>query len=532
MFNLINQINLYKNKRKNILFLYKLLINKYRKNKTNIKKRISHIRNNKRKRIVLYKNTKEKKIYNYFTKKNILLIRNNTQINLLFYWFLNKIINWLYLLIIQSFIIFFMFKGLLNNKLLVNKKYDKQFIFNWEKKIENKIKLFLYFIRNKKLLKSSVNNLLININRPLINNKNKLVYKNNLNYNRIKSYYRLKKRIIRNKKKKEYELKYSPKIHNLYFRLLNTTKKWFKHYYRMILLTQLKYKIKNTLSNYLYQPVLYIYSYRESVFPRLDSPKLLCDYIKFLMKKEEKIPSIFKKIVEIHSKQRKKSRKRSYFLMRLLSKFKKKILLKLKSSNIKYKKLSNIIYIKKRIKNILRKGINKKNKQIKKYKLKQYVYKTSKKFIINNENKINNKIDFLNNSIHNKYNNINKNNKILNFFNNKLFKKKDRFDLKDILNNWKFKFRDLSYKRYPLIGMRIEFNGPVKKGQRTKMNIYNEWVDFYTLPGKMPLVTVMTDIQYWQSYGLTQRAAVGIKLWMYFFSLNYSQTSKKLLNKE
>ncbi len=72
----------------------------------------------------------------------------------------------------------------------------------------------------------------------------------------------------------------------------------------------------------------------------------------------------------------------------------------------------------------------------------------------------------------------------------------------------------------------------MKKGRRTKKHIYNEWVDFYRLPGKMPLVTIMSDIQYWQTYGLTARASIGIKLWMYFFSPFYTETSKKLINTE
>ena len=96
----------------------------------------------------------------------------------------------------------------------------------------------------------------------------------------------------------------------------------------------------------------------------------------------------------------------------------------------------------------------------------------------------------------------------------------------------RFQFSNFAYKRYPLIGMRIELNGPAKKGRRTQSYLYNEWVDFYRLPGKMPLVTVMSDIRYWQSYGLTQRASIGIKLWMYFYSPFYSKNTKKLLNKE
>ena len=78
--------------------------------------------------------------------------------------------------------------------------------------------------------------------------------------------------------------------------------------------------------------------------------------------------------------------------------------------------------------------------------------------------------------------------------------------------------------------MRIELSGPSKKGRRTQTHLYSEWVDSYTLPGRMPLVTIMNDIEYWQSYGLTQRAAIGIKVWMHFHTLRYSALRKKELN--
>jgi hypothetical protein len=87
----------------------------------------------------------------------------------------------------------------------------------------------------------------------------------------------------------------------------------------------------------------------------------------------------------------------------------------------------------------------------------------------------------------------------------------------------------LKYKKYPLIGIRIELSGPTKKGRRTQTHLYNEWVDFYTLPGKMQLVKIINDIKYWQSYGLTQRASIGIKVWMHFHTIRYSELRKNII---
>lgn len=97
-------------------------------------------------------------------------------------------------------------------------------------------------------------------------------------------------------------------------------------------------------------------------------------------------------------------------------------------------------------------------------------------------------------------------------------------------DKWLYKLVNTIYKKYPLVGMRIELSGPTKKGRRTQTHLYNEWVNSYTLPGKMPLVSIMNDIEYWQTYGLTQRAAIGIKVWMHFHTLRYSELRRKKLN--
>jgi hypothetical protein len=366
-------------------------------------------------------------------------------------------------------------------------------------------------------------------------------------------------------------------------------------------------------------PILFLPTYKRGIFPRLDNPKILGDYIKFLMKYEQRNPTILKKIVSIHSKQKKKQRIKSYDFIRKLLKFRKKIMYKL-NKNSKWMKNSFIYKAKINKKKIKQKIIRMNSDERRKKNLYYYIVKNKgnkklkkkywylyKKNIIDKVKKKENRLYKIN--IKNNYIRLNnmrrihyrsrfkkgknreifesnlkvlKNKKNLFLFKsvnrnkvtkNRLYKKKiniiqykkktnklgslygnkkgtlknillllsmkknysqttkSKLELFSYLNSWKFKFRDLSYKRYPLIGMRIELNGPTKKGRRTQTHLYNEWVDFYTLPGKMPLVTTMNDIQYWQTYGLTRRAAIGIKLWMHFHPTYYSQTKKKLLNK-
>lgn len=107
---------------------------------------------------------------------------------------------------------------------------------------------------------------------------------------------------------------------------------------------------------------------------------------------------------------------------------------------------------------------------------------------------------------------------------------KNKYNFQKKLTKWKYKFKYFNYKHYPLIGIRIECNGPSKKGRRTKMITYNEWVNYYKLPGKMPYTTKMADVHYWQNYARTKRAAIGIKVWLFFNTLLYSNKTKKQIN--
>jgi hypothetical protein len=661
---------IYRNKRKNQVFNYRKNVKGHLKFKLNKKtRRLS------RKRAMLRKLSFKKKKLNIRSKKykhrvnikqinNKLLVKNKNVI--LFNWLVMKINQWFFLLILKSMITFNLIIGKerqeLFNKNRQTKLNNKQFIFDLKNKNKNRLDinkntndLVLSMKRIKYILSclENINNLDVvsfypfrkEIGIDKLNLRDKLFH-----YMRIKSYYRRKKRMNRYNKMKELSLGFPPKFYTLNVSLFKTTKKWVWLFYKDLCYNQLHLKIKETLSKYLYKPILYFPSYKRGNYPILNNPKMLGDYIKLLMTYEQRNPTILRKVVMDHSKQKKRQRKKSYNLIRKLNNLKRRIIIKLR----KHKKLINLPFIfrtkiKRKIRSYRKKtSFNDKKSNVSIFKLmmnnkkynrsyfKRYLKKQKKNKLINinkdrsiDVNNLNNfsklsnlrrnivlcklkKIKnkkmmntFLNSNykrdkkvrffkkkkvkknmfsnINKRMNNFAKNKKLsykkqmllnkkiayfkkknaeinkqkknqrkkrklmsiynykrntikghlnkLNRTNNDLNMKKNRISLLYNLKDWRFRFRDLSYKRYPLIGMRIECSGPTKKGRRTQTHLYNEWVDFYTLPGKMPLVTVMNDIKYWQTYGLTRRAAIGIKIWMHFHPSTYSQGKKRLINK-
>lgn len=497
---LIKYFSIFNIKKKLLLQKLKYKLLRYRK------KKLSKMKNNLFcKRIMRNKLFSAEYLLNkpktYFTMYNNLFIKTN-QFYLFFKWLFIKLINIYYFIVLNS----------VYNKLIFNKIYIN--ISN----IYNNINLFFFY--------NNINYLIIKKNMVFYNNinynKNNII-KSFLFYKRLKSYYRLKKKKIRSKKKKLFALKYSPSVYTLQMRLLMVHSKWLNNYYKKLYYKQLSLKMNNTLNLYLNKSIKYIHHFNKLSFNRLDNPKLLGDYIKLLMKYEYRNPYILKKIVKIHSKQKLKSKKiaRNYAnkLYRFNNKINNKLIkfFKFKYSTIKYNNYNTI-------------NLKRVTKKQQKYHIKKYKYNYLKNNNIFKKN-INNIAEF-------------------NLFNSKRFLQKNIFNLKNkninnfklniklnyhlmyILNTWILKFRNLVYKKYPLIGIRIELSGPTKKGRRTQTHLYNEWVNLYTLPGKMPLVTIMTDVQYWQTYGLTQRAAIGIKVWMFFHTPTYSISIKKLLNKE
>lgn len=206
--------------------------------------------------------------------------------------------------------------------------------------------------------------------------------------------------------------------------------------------------------------------YYKKKFFNIQDAKLVNDYIKIKLQSKRSIIKIMRKLVKIHSFQRYKMRNR------------------------------NMRYYKKFL--FFRRKLNKK------LKFNKYFLKKQKYFNIAN---------------------------LRYFFRRKMKKfylKKNK--LRKKLNKWKHKFKYFNYKHYPLVGIRIECNGPSKKGRRTTMITYNEWVNYYKLPGKMPYTTQMADVHYWQNYARTKRAAIGIKIWLFFNTLLYGFKIKKQKN--
>jgi hypothetical protein len=447
---------------------------------------------------VYIKNRMKNRKINYLYNINY----NINNINfVLYYLFIYK------LLLIYTYIIIYITKSLTYNKLIYTniKKKQTYYIFNIIKSIKclQNIKIEINYLFNNK-----INNLFNKVN--IINNK--------IKYSRIRSQYRLKKKIKKLNKEKKYNMFRRIVRYQHYISFVGKTPKFISDINVNTIYNQICLKINDTLNIYLNNIIYYIHNYNELYFNRIDSPKLLSDYIKILMKYEEKNPTILKNIVSVHSSQSKKSK---YLTRRYIRKshiLVNKINLKLKYNNYNYnvckKKIKNNkniqIYVTKKHNNYIK-------KELFRVKYKHKVKYNNLKIDSNNIGKLSiyKKKNIKKPNIYLYNNNSNKlNNKLIYIYN---------------LNKWLLNMKKLTYKKFPLIGMRIELSGPTKKGRRTQTHLYNEWVDFYRLPGKMQLVKIINDIKYWQSYGLTQRASIGIKVWMYFHTIRHSELRKNTI---
>lgn len=85
---------------------------------------------------------------------------------------------------------------------------------------------------------------------------------------------------------------------------------------------------------------------------------------------------------------------------------------------------------------------------------------------------------------------------------------------------------DVMAKKYPLIGLRIECNGPPKKGRQARLVAYHQIVKNYKLFGKMPNKSILADIDYYQSFARAKQGSIGIKVWMFFYSKTYDSNYK------
>ena len=100
-----------------------------------------------------------------------------------------------------------------------------------------------------------------------------------------------------------------------------------------------------------------------------------------------------------------------------------------------------------------------------------------------------------------------------------------------IFTNIRSLFEELYYneilaKKYPLIGIRIECNGPPKRGRQARLVAYHQIVKNYKLFGKMPNKSVLADIDYFQSFARTKQGSIGVKVWVFFYSKTYNANYK------
>lgn len=87
-------------------------------------------------------------------------------------------------------------------------------------------------------------------------------------------------------------------------------------------------------------------------------------------------------------------------------------------------------------------------------------------------------------------------------------------------------YNEILAKKYPLIGIRIECNGPPKRGRQARLVAYHQIVKNYKLFGKMPNKSILADIDYFQSFARTKQGSIGIKVWVFFYSKTYNSNYK------
>lgn len=87
------------------------------------------------------------------------------------------------------------------------------------------------------------------------------------------------------------------------------------------------------------------------------------------------------------------------------------------------------------------------------------------------------------------------------------------------------KFQILS-KRFPIVGIRIECNGPSKRGKMAQLIAYHNIIKDYKFYGKMPYNTIMADVDYYQTYARTKRGSIGIKVWIFFHTRSFNRKKK------
>lgn len=444
---------------------------------------------------------------------------------------------------------------------LKNFFYIQKLNFVRKKRLLNKIKKKIKYCKNKFYIyfKNKIKKLIlffnknnININNFLIKNsiKNKYIFnhKNNNNFekNSVKNK-KFKKKLNNSILRKYLNLKYKNKIKKMFF---HKNKFNLKKYLNKLNLTNLNFKkILNLISKkkniylkkynllnnkiVLYKILLkkYILKYKSNLSFKIinfDTNIFFLNLKKkiFKFKKKISVANLIKKQLFIINK------KCSKFFIFLL-KFRNKLQL---VDVIKEKKNYEMLVIK--IKNQLKYFINLTN--LKSKKLKQKFNNLNKIFLFNNLNlfklylsglnelinRITIKKKMLITSVDKKFSTKNIIDKNILLTINDI--EKDKFDIEKKMKIKKIyrKYRRLIYsseRKFPLIGIRIELNGNIKKGTRSKKFNYLDLAKIYIT--KIPIKDTRYHTEYVQSYARTKKCAIGIKIWIY-----YKRKVKKLLN--
>jgi hypothetical protein len=450
----------------------------------------------------------------YFNIKKINYLLNN----LFFLYFYIRNIKQLSILLIKQ------------NNILLYRAYNINMLIKFTDVIHNinkQIKLnykwllyyYVYIMLNHLRLKI-MNTLNIYLNKkiiylPFYKKRNKIILndaklisdylKIQMQYDKT-IYYALKKIMyIHIKQKKKYMRKKKRLLYKLSFFKLWVRYKLKKNFYILF-----KPFIKNSL--FRYNKKINNYGFKMNTQIKYSNVSKLNNI--------NKLKIIHKKILSLTIKKKKK--KNMYNINNIKKNLYKKPILyknKLLNNNL-YKK--PILYKQKVLKQ-KKKAFTQNKKQNKKLN-KNYITKLTKhkKILNKNKKKKYNYLKFYNINCINRHikSNIVKKNILLEYY-----KKKE---ISNSFFIWKKFFDLLSYKYFPIAGIRIECNGPTKKGQRTKMITYTELVKDYRLSGKMPNGVSYVNVYYWQTYARKKRAAIGIKLWLLLYSPLYSNMKKKL----
>jgi hypothetical protein len=84
----------------------------------------------------------------------------------------------------------------------------------------------------------------------------------------------------------------------------------------------------------------------------------------------------------------------------------------------------------------------------------------------------------------------------------------------------------LSFKRYPIMGIRIECSGTSKKGTRKRKIFYGDWIKDFDLISKSPNNTFSADLDYYQSFAIVKSCSLGVKVWVFFKTHLYNNNNE------